>query len=107
MDSLQDLTCQLRKFAQERSWEKFHSPKNLVMALTGEVGELIELFQWKTEAESYELNEAEKAAVADEIADVQLYLIQIADRLNLDIYKESKRKIVKNAEKYPVLNSES
>ncbi|MEC8010482.1 MAG: nucleotide pyrophosphohydrolase [Pseudomonadota bacterium] len=102
MDSLEDLKQQLRTFAQERDWDQYHSPKNIAMALTGEVGELVEHFQWKTEEESYVVNEANHEAIADELADVQLYLIRLADKLGIDLYKESCRKILKNADKYPV-----
>lgn len=101
MDSLEELKLHLRHFAQERDWEQFHSPKNLVMALSGEVGELIEHFQWLTEEESMLLNGDKLKAVAEEIADVQLYLVRLADRLKLDIFAESQRKIKLNALKYP------
>jgi len=105
MDSLNDITNQLRDFANVRDWDQFHSPKNLVMALSGEVGELTEHFQWLTETQSNSLDDKTLAAVSDEIADVQLYLICLADKLGIDIISESKRKILKNAEKYPVETS--
>ena len=72
------------------------------MALSGEAGELIECFQWLTEEQSSNLNDKQRAAVADEIADVQLYLIRLADKLKLDIAQECQRKILSNADKYPV-----
>lgn len=101
MDSLQDLKLAMRKFADERDWDQFHSPKNLAMALSGEAGELIECFQWLTEEQSKSPNENQLAAIADEVADVQLYLIRLADKLDLDITQECRRKIQKNAENYP------
>lgn len=102
MDSLNNLKKQLQNFAKERDWDQFHSPKNLVMALSGEVGELAEHFQWLTEAQSISLDNTSCSAVADEIADVQLYLIRLADKLGIDIIEASNRKIRCNAEKYPV-----
>ncbi|NVK12039.1 MAG: nucleotide pyrophosphohydrolase [Gammaproteobacteria bacterium] len=72
------------------------------MALSGEAGELAECFQWLTEDQSYNLSDKQRDAVADEIADVQLYLIRLADKLNLDIAQECRRKLLHNAEKYPV-----
>lgn len=101
MDALQALRDELRTFAAERDWDQFHSPKNLIMALTGEVGELIEHFQWLTEAQSRDLPADTRAAVADEIADVQLYLIRLADCLDIDLADAAAAKLKKNAEKYP------
>jgi dCTP diphosphatase len=77
----------LRQFAQEREWQQFHSPKNLVMALSGEVGELTEIFQWMTEADSHSAasNPKTASAVRDELADVALYLIRLADVLDVDL----------------------
>lgn len=92
----------LRDFAEQRDWTQFHSPKNLAMALAVEAAELMEHFQWVGEAESAALNAEKLAAVADEIADVQLYLIRLADRLNIDIPQAVAIKTRKNEEKYPV-----
>jgi NTP pyrophosphatase (non-canonical NTP hydrolase) len=94
----------LRKFAEERDWEQFHSPKNLVMALCGEVGELTEIFQWMTEADSRSAASAPKTAgaVRDEIADVALYLIRLADVLEIDLNAAVAAKLAANAAKYPV-----
>lgn len=89
------------KFAQDRDWEKFHSPKNLAMALSVEVAELMEHFQWLSEAQSCELDEATRAAVADEIADVQVYLVRLADTVGVDILRSVAQKMEKNARKYP------
>ena len=105
MDSLQELKDAMRKFAEERDWEQFHSPKNLAMAVSGEAGELIECFQWLSEEQSRSPSEAQLAAVADEVADVQLYLIRLADKLDLDIAQECRRKIQVNGKKYPVEKS--
>lgn len=102
MDSLDELKNRLLKFAQERDWEQFQSPKNLVMALCGEMGELAECFQWLSEAQSRDLSADQRGRVADEIADMQLYLILLAARLDMDIAEECRRKLELNAAKYPV-----
>lgn len=91
----------LRQFASERDWDQFHSPKNLLMALTGEVGELCEQFQWLTDEQVNNLSPEQAVDVADEIADVQIYLIRLADKLNVDIKASVTEKITKNAKKYP------
>src|SRR5690554_340520 len=100
MDSLSELQAALRSFAKERDWDQFHSPKNLVMALAGEVGELVEHFQWLTEAQSQKLPQDRLSSVAEEVADVQLYLIRLADKLGIDLVTAAGEKIKKNAEKY-------
>ncbi|MDZ7683691.1 MAG: nucleotide pyrophosphohydrolase [Gammaproteobacteria bacterium] len=102
MKDLEDLRQRMRDFVAERDWEKFHSPKNLVMAMSVEVSELLEHFQWLSLEQSEELDEAALEEVADEIADVQIYLVRLADRLGIDILEASERKFRKNAEKYPV-----
>ena len=81
LDKLRDA---VRKFAAERDWDQFHSPKNLAMALSVESAELLEIFQWLTEEESRDLPPITKAAAADEIADVLIYLLRIADKLGID-----------------------
>ncbi|OZI20001.1 nucleotide pyrophosphohydrolase [Bordetella genomosp. 9] len=97
----------LRQFAEERDWQRFHSPKNLVMALTGEVGELVEIFQWMSEADSHRAATAPQTAqaVRDELADVALYLIRLADVLGVDLDAAIASKLVSNAAKYPVETS--
>ncbi|QGL96907.1 MULTISPECIES: nucleotide pyrophosphohydrolase [Stenotrophomonas] len=94
----------LREFAEARDWAQFHSPKNLVMALSGEVGELNEIFQWMTEADSFKAASSEATAnsVRDEIADVALYLIRLSDVLGIDLNEAVGSKLVMNAAKYPV-----
>jgi NTP pyrophosphatase (non-canonical NTP hydrolase) len=99
-----ELQKRLAEFAKERDWDQFHSPKNLSMALAGEVGEFIELFQWMTDEESRTAmsNPKTKAKVDEEIADVFLYLIRVADKLGVDLCEVAAAKIKVNAEKYPV-----
>lgn len=94
----------LRQFAEERDWQQFHSPKNLVMALSGEVGELTEIFQWMTEADSHVAAASPKTAqaVRDELADVALYLIRLADALGVDLNAAVTSKLASNAAKYPI-----
>jgi len=92
---------QLRKFAAERDWDQFHSPKNLAMALSVEAAELLEAFQWLTEAQSRDLSPEALAAVGEEIADVLLYLVRLSDKLGLDPIAMAQRKLVANAAKYP------
>ncbi|MBI3349084.1 MAG: nucleotide pyrophosphohydrolase [Burkholderiales bacterium] len=97
------LTETLRAFAEERDWGQFHSPKNLAMALTGEVGELVEIFQWMTEADSRQAAaDPERAqAIAAEMADVLFYLVRMADMLGIDLNEAAKSKLALNARKYP------
>jgi dCTP diphosphatase len=101
MQSLEDLKEQLRAFARERDWEQFHSPKNLAMALIVEAAELLEHFQWLTETQSRSLDAEKREQVAQELADVFLYLVRLADRLDIDLLEAAQRKIVLNAQKYP------
>ena len=102
MQSLTDLAATLQHFADERDWEQFHSPKNLAMALSVEVAELVEHFQWLTQQQSMQLSDEQKQAVGEELADVLIYLVRLADRLNIDLLVEAENKITLNAEKYPV-----
>ena len=101
MDSLDDLNRRLKAFAQARDWEQFHSPKNLVMALAGECGELLEHFQWLSEAQSTALSSEKKEAVALEMADILIYLIRCSERLDIDLVDAAYRKIAINESRYP------
>ena len=100
--NLEELRDALRTFADARDWNQFHSPKNLAMALSAEAGELLEVFQWLTEEQSQRLAPESRTAAAEEIADVLLYLIRLADKLGVDPVDAARRKLAKNAEKYPV-----
>ena len=100
-NDLRALSARTAAFTAERGWARFHSPKNLAMALSVEAAELVELFQWRTERESDDLDEATLSRVSDEIADVQIYLLQIAARLDVDIGRAVLSKLEKNARKYP------
>lgn len=103
--TLSELAAILRRFADERDWEQFHSPKNLVMALGVEVAELAEHFQWLTQQQSRQLDPAKKGAVEDELADVFIYLVRLADRLGIDLLAAAEKKIAANALKYPAATS--
>ena len=96
---LNKLKRNLAEFTAERDWDQFHSPKNLVMALTGEVGELNELFQWLTEEQSKNLQNEE---IKNEIADIFIYIIRLADKLDIDIEEAVKKKMEINKNKYPI-----
>lgn len=98
---LQALIARLREFARARDWEQFHSPKNLVMALIVEAGELVEHFQWLTPEQTRELSPEQVQAVELEMADVLLYLLRLADRLDVDLAAAAWRKIEINERKYP------
>ena len=103
--TLEDLRAQLDAFARERDWDQFHNPKNLAMAVAGEVGELVEHFQWLTPEEAAELPPATREAVALEAADVLLFLLRLCDKLDIDLAAAAQRKLGINAEKYPVEKS--
>ena len=105
MSDLKNIQIQLRDFANERDWDQFHSPKNLSMALIGEVGELLEHFQWLTEEQSKNLEADAKTEVAEELADIFIYLVRLADKLDIDLVTAAEFKIKKNAIKYPIKKS--
>lgn len=100
--SLVALRNGLRKFAIARDWQQFHTPKNLAMALSVEAAELLEHFQWLTAEQSQRLDARTRRAVADELADVLLYLTRLADVLEIDPLAAARRKLRLNAKKYPV-----
>lgn len=98
------LAEELEQFAEARNWAQFHSPKNLAMALAGETGELVEIFQWMTEEQSkVAAQQPETArAVRDELADVLMYVVRLADRLGVDLNEAVQYKLQLNGQKYPV-----
>jgi NTP pyrophosphatase (non-canonical NTP hydrolase) len=101
-DPLIALRDALRAFAAERDWDQFHSPRNLAAALAVEAAELLEPFQWLTDEQSRALSTDARAAVEQEMADVLLYLVRLADKLDVDLEQAARAKIALNAEKYPV-----
>jgi dCTP diphosphatase len=100
-DSLSQLSQRLAQFAQARDWGQFHSPKNLASALVVEAGELLEPFQWLTDAQSRALTPEQLAAVQDEMADVLLYLVQLATVLDVDLLAAAQAKVARNELRYP------
>lgn len=100
--SMDELIQRIREFNRERDWEQFHSPKNLAMCLAAEAGELLEQFQWLSEPQSRDLTEAKRTAVDEEIGDVTICLLNLADKLGIDIVEAASRKLEKNKVKYPV-----
>lgn len=101
MTEIPKLQERLRAFAERRDWQQFHSPKNLSMALIVEAGELAEHFQWLTQDESFKLADKKRQAVGEELADIFVYLVRLADQLDIDLPEAVDRKIALNEEKYP------
>ncbi|GLJ48822.1 hypothetical protein SUGI_1029610 [Cryptomeria japonica] len=102
--SLKELQYRLAEFARVRDWDQFHSPRNLLLALVGEVGELSEIFQWKGEVERGLPNwsSSDKDHLGEELSDVLLYLVRLADICALDLGQAALKKLAKNGQKYPV-----
>ncbi|MFA7399652.1 MAG: nucleotide pyrophosphohydrolase [Sideroxydans sp.] len=95
------IKVQLRRFAADRDWDQFHSPKNLSMALIAEVAELVEHFQWMTEEQSKNLSPEKLAEIELELADIQIYLVRLADKMQLDLMAAVDKKLALNEKKYP------
>ena len=101
--NIKKIQKQLSDFADERDWNQFHNPKNLSMALSVEASELVEIFQWLTPEQAEAIMSTDEGEhVKEEIADVMIYLIRLADKLNVDLEDAVDDKIVKNGEKYPI-----
>ena len=96
------LRDKLRRFASDRDWDQFHSPKNLAMALSVEAAELLEHFQWLSDADSTSMPTEKRSQVREEVADVLLYLIRLADKLDIDLVSAATEKIEINSVKYPI-----
>ena len=101
IESLEALRDCLREFAAEREWDQYHTPKNLSMALIAEAAELVEHFQWVEGERSHLLAEKTRQSVEEEVADILIYLVRIADKLDIDLYRAAERKIGINEKKYP------
>lgn len=100
--SIQEIVEALRQFAAERDWDQFHSPKNLSIALAVEASELLECFQWMTEEQSKALSTDELQGISEEMADVFLFLLRLADKLDVDLLEASWLKLELNRKKYPI-----
>ncbi len=107
MSDLDRVVRALREFAAERDWRQFHDPKNLAMALSSEVGELCALYRWvRTEdADSFGQDPGTRARIEDELADVTIFLLLLADRTGIDLEEVALKKIAQNAARYPVAES--
>lgn len=103
LDSLTELRDLTRRFARERDWEQFHTPKNLAMALSVEVAELAEHFQWLHTGADDELDDAKRTGIRHELADVLLYLVQLADKTGVDLHAASLEKMALNVVKHPAV----
>lgn len=101
MVDVDELQQRLREFTDARDWEKYHSPKNLVMAMSVEMAELMEHFEWMTEQQSLNLDTKTREKVALEMADVLIYLVRMADRCGVDLDAAVRKKLVLNGQKYP------
>lgn len=99
---MDELIERLREFRKSRDWEQFHDPKNLAEAISIEAGELLELFLWKTTEQSVELSADEVSHLEEEVADILIFLIYLADAFNIDLFAAAFNKIEKNEQKYPV-----
>jgi dCTP diphosphatase len=101
-DAIADLQARLRTFAHDRDWDQFHTPKNLAMALAGEVGELLEVFQWMTPEQAAAVMDGDRAGdVEDELADILIYLVRLADVLGVDLAAAAAAKLDRNEHRYP------
>lgn len=104
---LERLKSSLVRFAKARDWERFHTPKNLAMAMSVEAAEVVELFQWLTERQSLRLGKAKVSELADELADTYIYLLRIAAHYDIDLIDAAEKKLRKSARKYPVRKARS
>lgn len=102
--NIEKLKKEIANFALDRDWDKFHTPKNLCMALSVEVSELLEIFQWLTPQESIDVkeDEEEKSLVEEEVADIAIYILRLCDKLDIDLEGAINKKLIRNAEKYPI-----
>ena len=98
---MKDLRAAIRVFIDQRNWEQFHSPKNLAMALSVEVAEIVEHFQWLTEEQSRNVPPEKLAEIREEIGDVMIYLTELAEKLGIDRVEAAKAKLEINSKKYP------
>ncbi len=106
-DGLQDLVDRLRRFTRERRWSRFHDPKNLAMLVASEAGELLHLFRWvkNDDADAFAARPENRPAIEEEIADVAIGVLLLADRIGLDLAEIVRAKIARNAEKYPAASA--
>jgi len=101
MRTLDSITARIREFRDARDWAQFHNPKDMAVAISIEAGELLEHFLWKTGSGIDERVESHREAITDEIADIAIYLTELADNLGIDLLAAMEQKIAKNESKYP------
>jgi NTP pyrophosphatase (non-canonical NTP hydrolase) len=104
-DRIKELSKAVARFAKERDWDQFHTPKNLAEGVTIEAAEILEIFQWLTAEQSRRIPKDRVAHLSDELADVFIYLLKLADFYEIDLVSAAHKKLVKNAKKYPVAKS--
>jgi NTP pyrophosphatase (non-canonical NTP hydrolase) len=102
MNEIKTIIAKIKKFRDERDWMQFHDPKNMAVSVVLEASELLEHFQWKTKEEVKKYIKTNKDEIKDEIADVAMYLFELADNLGIDLIKAMEQKLEKNSKKYPV-----
>jgi len=102
MNDIKTITSKIKKFRDEREWMQFHDPKNMAISILIEASELMEHFQWKTKEEVQQYLKNNKDEVEEEIADIAMYLFELADNLGINLIKAMEKKLEKNAKKYPV-----
>lgn len=105
-DEMKNLQAEIERFIADRNWQKFHSPKNLAMALSVEVAELVEIFQWLTAAESYQISSETRDHVEEEIGDIMIYLTTLAAVYGMDPLTAASKKLLRNKQKYPLDEAE-
>ena len=94
--------AKIKEFANDRDWDQFHDPKNLSMALSAEIGELLDIFQWLTSEQSKNLSDQDLKLAKEELGDIMIYLIRLSDKLGIDLEEAVQEKLESNADKYPV-----
>lgn len=102
MSGIRQITEKIRKFRDERDWMQFHDPKNMAVSIIIEASELLEYFQWKSKKEVNEYIKNHKSQLEEEIADIAIYLFELADNLGIDLFSVTEKKIRKNEKKYPI-----
>ncbi len=107
MDNIEYILEKIKKFRDDRDWMQFHDPKNMSVSIMIEAAELLEHFQWKTKDEVQEYIKANKEEISDEIADIAMYLFELANNLGIDLVQAMDKKLKKNETKYPIEKAKS
>src|SRR3989339_558798 len=102
MHKVEEIIKEIKRFRDDRDWMQFHDPKNMAISIVLEASELLEHFQWKSKSEVEEYVKANKGQIQDEIADIAMYLFELADNMGIDLIKAMDKKLKKNSTKYPV-----